>query len=73
METNVRPNTFLTLDIYQTDDLRKWIGIYLHACRSRNLAGGKISMRVDFFERNGLMGKSVQYESGVMGGQCFGC
>ncbi|MBI2757208.1 MAG: tyrosine-type recombinase/integrase [Chloroflexi bacterium] len=42
METNIRPNTFLTLDIYQTDDLRKWIGIYLHACRSRNLAGGTI-------------------------------
>jgi hypothetical protein len=30
------------LEIYQTDDLRKWIGIYLHACRSRNLAAGTI-------------------------------
>jgi site-specific recombinase XerD len=42
METNIRQNTFLTLDIYQSDDLRKWIGIYLHACRSRNLASGSI-------------------------------
>jgi site-specific recombinase XerD len=42
METD----TFLikspNLEIYQTDDLRKWIGIYLHACRSRNLAAGTI-------------------------------
>ena len=42
METIVPQNQILTLDIYQTDDLRKWIGIYLHACRSRNLAGGTL-------------------------------
>lgn len=54
METN----TFLTkspnLEIYQTDDLRKWIGIYLHACRSRNLAGGAIefySKKLNTFAR----------------------
>ena len=30
------------LGIYQNDDLRDWIGIFLHACRSRNLAAGTI-------------------------------
>jgi integrase/recombinase XerD len=42
METNLIKPQFLTLEIYQTDDLRKWIGIYLHACRSRNLSGATI-------------------------------
>jgi hypothetical protein len=42
METITCQNNSLTLDVYQTDDLRKWIGIYLHACRSQNLAMGTI-------------------------------
>jgi hypothetical protein len=42
METITYQNSTLTLDVYQTDDLRKWTGIYLHACRSRNLATGTI-------------------------------
>ena len=42
METSLAQDQILTPDIYQADDLRKWIGIYLHACRSRNLAGGTI-------------------------------
>ncbi len=28
--------------ILQKDDLRKWIAVYLHACRSRNLSGGTL-------------------------------
>lgn len=42
MDTSTFPTKSSTLEIYQTDDLRKWICIYLHACRSRNLAGGTI-------------------------------
>ena len=42
METNIFLTQSPNLEIYQTDDLRKWIGIYLHACRSRNLAGGTL-------------------------------
>jgi site-specific recombinase XerD len=42
METNLFSPQPPNLDIYQTSDLRKWIGIYLHACRSRNLAGGTL-------------------------------
>ena len=42
METNIFLTQTPNLEIYQTNDLRKWIGIYLHACRSRNLAGGTI-------------------------------
>jgi site-specific recombinase XerD len=42
METDIFLIKSPNLEIYQTDDLRKWIGIYLHACRSRNLAAGTI-------------------------------
>jgi site-specific recombinase XerD len=42
METNLFFPQPPNLEIYQTTDLRKWIGIYLHACRSRNLAGGTL-------------------------------
>ena len=42
METITWQNNPFTLDVYQTDDIRKWIGIYLHACKSRNLAVGTI-------------------------------
>jgi site-specific recombinase XerD len=42
METTLFLTQSPNPDIYQTDDLRKWIGIYLYACRSRNLAGGTI-------------------------------
>lgn len=42
METSFFLAQTPNLEIYQTDDLRKWIGIYLHACRARNLAAGTI-------------------------------
>lgn len=42
MDTIRSQNNFLTLDVWQMDDIRKWIGIYLHACKSRNLAAGTI-------------------------------
>jgi integrase/recombinase XerD len=42
METITYQTSSVTLDVYQTDDLRKCIGIYLHACKSRNLAVGTI-------------------------------
>lgn len=42
METRFLLAQTPNLEIYQTDDLRKWIGIYLHACRARNLAGGTL-------------------------------
>lgn len=54
METNLFLTQSPNLEIYQTDDLRKWIGIYLHACRSRNLAGGTIefySKKLNTFAR----------------------
>ena len=54
----MKTDTFLikspNLEIYETDDLRKWIGIYLHACRSRNLAAGTIEFyakKLDAFVR----------------------
>ena len=31
-----------SIDIYENDDLGEWIGVFLHACRSRNLAIGTI-------------------------------
>lgn len=42
METIIHQVPTRTLDIYKNDDLRDWIGLFLHACRSRNLAGGTI-------------------------------
>jgi site-specific recombinase XerD len=36
----------LILDIYQNDDLREWIEMFLHACRSRNLAAGTVEFYV---------------------------
>ena len=57
METLSYQNTSLTLDVYQTDDLRKWIGIYLHACKSRNLAVGTIEFyakKLNAFTQFGL-------------------
>ena len=57
METLSYQNTSLTLDVYQTDDLRKWIGIYLHACKSRNLAVGTIEFyakKLNVFTQFGL-------------------
>jgi hypothetical protein len=42
METIAYQTSSVTLDVYHTDDLRKCIGIYLHACKSRNLAVGTI-------------------------------
>ena len=54
----MKTDTFLikspNLEIYQTDDLRTWIRIYLHACRSRNLAAGTIEFyakKLDTFVR----------------------
>ena len=42
METRTFLTQYPNLEIYQTNDLRKWIGVYLYACRSRNLAAGTI-------------------------------
>lgn len=47
MKTSSSSHPDFTLEIYQTDDLRQWIEIYLHACRSRNLSGGTI----DFYDK----------------------
>ena len=40
METITQQNRMFAQDLYQTDDLREWIGLFLHACRSRNLTAG---------------------------------
>jgi integrase/recombinase XerD len=42
VNTIIQQNPALRLDIYQNDDLQEWIGVFLHACRSRNLASGTI-------------------------------
>lgn len=42
MKTGTFPSEPANLEIYQTDDLGKWIGVYLRACRARNLAVGTI-------------------------------
>jgi len=47
MESISRENNSSDCNIYQSDELRKWVGIYLHACRSRNLAAGTI----DFYQK----------------------
>jgi site-specific recombinase XerD len=50
--TLVRNVPTLAIDIYKNDDLQDWIGIFLHACRSRNLATGTIkfySMKLNTF------------------------
>jgi site-specific recombinase XerD len=46
MNTSVLQNKEISLDFYQTDDLRDWIELFLHACRSRNLAAGTIEFYV---------------------------
>jgi hypothetical protein len=55
METITYQNNSFTLNVYQTDDLRKWIGIYLHACRSRNLAAGTI----EFYDKKISAAQSI--------------
>ena len=42
METLIRTKPTYTLEVYRSDDIREWIGIFLHACRSRNLAAGTV-------------------------------
>lgn len=37
----------LSVSIYRSDNLQEWLGIYLHACRSRNLSLGTI----EFYEK----------------------
>jgi site-specific recombinase XerD len=43
MADTVYINPTITMDVYQEDSLQDWIGMFLHACRSRNLAAGTIS------------------------------
>jgi site-specific recombinase XerD len=42
VETTIQHNQALTLEIYENDDLRAWINMFLHTGRSRNLASGTI-------------------------------
>ena len=42
MNTNMQPSRAPILEIYENDDLREWIGMFLHAGRSRNLAAGTV-------------------------------
>lgn len=45
---NLSPHApLLSLDIHHRDNLQEWLGIYLHACRSRNLSPGT----VEFYEK----------------------
>jgi len=37
-------------DLYHNDGLEEWIGVFLHACHSRNLAVGTI----EFYRRSSL-------------------
>jgi site-specific recombinase XerD len=42
VNTIIQQSRALILDIYENDDLGEWIEVYLHACRSRNLATGTL-------------------------------
>ena len=42
IETINRPSSTFNLELYQNDDLQEWVGVFLHACRSRNLTAGTI-------------------------------
>jgi site-specific recombinase XerD len=47
MDTIIQRSPIQILDINENDDLREWIEVFLHACRSRNLAAGTL----DFYTK----------------------
>lgn len=42
LQHTLRPSPIFAVDIYHSDNLAEWIAMFIHACRSRNLAQGTI-------------------------------